>query len=222
MIEDRWDKDELAELEGKVDLSSEQLSQLRMTDVEASSLHRGSYPIEVAVCGLDMMPESMLIKPMDHWDDWSVASQAVHNITPEMLQREGVEARLVSLRVNALLQGNFTFSDAPEFDGNWYMRLFADTDVKPMFRIQHYDALLLPCRKIASTFMGPRRIADLTRKIDLVYLHTHRAGDDALKMAAGLRVLVDQDWATWFEKADYDDLLHSQGRDPAEARRRRK
>lgn len=222
MTEDQWDRGELDELERQIDLTQEQLGQLRMTDVEASSLHRGSHPIEVAVCGLDMVPEAMLIRPMDHWDDWSVASEAVHNITQEMLRRDGVDAKLVALRVNALLQGSFVFSDAPEYDGNWYMRLFADTDVLPTFRIQHYDALMLPCRKIAATFMGPGRVAALTRKVDLVYLHTHRAGEDALKMAAGLRILVDPEWAAWFEKADYDDLLRSMGRDPARERRRRK
>ncbi|NTF17044.1 hypothetical protein G6L37_01200 [Agrobacterium rubi] len=219
---DTWDRDELRELEQQIDLTSEQIAQLRMTDVEASSLHKGSHPIEVASCGLDMVPEAMLIRPLDHWDDWSVASQAVHNITQEMLRRDGIDAKLVALRVNALLAGNFVFSDAPEFDGNWFMRLFVDVDVKPMFRIQDYDALFLPCRKIAATFMGPQRLAALTRKVDLVYLHTHRAADDALRMAAGVRVLVDQDWAEWFEKADYEDLLRSQGRDPSEIRRRRK
>jgi hypothetical protein len=221
MTQDTWDREELDELEKMVDLTQEQLSSLRMTDVEASSLHRGSHPIEAAVCGLDLAPEAMLIRPMPHWEDWSVASEAVHNISRRMLEQEGQDAKLVALRINALLQGNYVFSDAPEFDGKWYMRLFADTDTQMMFRIQHYDGLLLPCRKIASTFMGPARVAKLTRKAELVYLHTHRAGDDALKMAAGLRLLVDPEWADWFENADYEDLLRSQKRDPSIRRRRK-
>lgn len=222
MTVDVWDADELEVLERQIDLSAEQIAMLRPIDVEASSLHTGSHPIEVGVCGIDMAPEAMLIRPLPHWDDWSVASENVHNISREMLERDGVDAKLVALRVNALLQGNYVFSDAPGYDGTWLTRLFADTGVKPMFQIQSYDALLLPCRKIATTFMGPDRAARLARKVDVVYLHTHRAADDVLKMAANIRVLVDPEWADWFEKADYGDLMASVGRDPAELRRRRK
>lgn len=223
MMPDVWDPEELEVLNRQIDLSAEQISMLRTVDVEASSLHAGSHPIEVGVCGLDLVPEAMLIRPLPHWDDWSVASENVHNITREMLERDGLDAKLVALRVNSLLQGNYVFSDAPEFDGKWLTKLFSDTDVRPMFHIQSYDALLLPCRKIASTFMGPDRVARLTRKVEMVYLHTHRAADDVLKMAANLRVLVDQEWADWFEKAEYDDLMQSIGRAaPAELRRRRK
>jgi hypothetical protein len=222
MARDQWNKDELQELDRQIDLTEEQISNLRMTDVEASSLFKFSYPIEVAVCGIDMVPESMLIKPLPHWDDWSVESQAVHNISRSTLVSEGQDAKLVALRITALLKGRYVFSDAPEFDENWYLRLFSDVDVRPMFRIQDYDSLLLPCRKIASGFMGPDRVARLTRKMELVYPHTHRAGEDAMHMAAGVRMLVDREWADWLEQADYDDLLRSQGRDPEKERRRRK
>jgi hypothetical protein len=57
--------------------------------------------------------------------------------------------------------------------------------------------------------------------VELVYPHTHRAGDDTLQMAAGVRAMVDRDWADWFEEADYADLMRSMGRDPAPSRRRK-
>ncbi len=221
MARDQWDKEELKELDRQIDLTEEQIADLRMTDVEASSLYKLSYPIEVAVCGIEMHPESMLIKPLPHWDDWSAESQAVHNISRAMLASDGQDAKLVALRINALVQGHYVFSDAPGFDANWYARLFTDVDVKPMFRLQNYDSLMLPCRKIATGFMGPDRVARLARKVELVYPHTHRAGDDVIQMAAGVRILVDRDWADWFEKADYADLVRSMGRDPLGSRRRK-
>jgi hypothetical protein len=221
MARDQWDKDELKELDRQIDLTDEQIADLRMTDVEASSLYKLSYPIEVAVCGIDMQPESMLIKPMAHWDDWSAESQAVHNISRSMLASDGQDAKLAALRINALVQGHFVFSDAPEFDASWLAKLFVDVDVKPMFRLQNYDSLMLPCRKIATGFMGPDRVAKLARKVELVYPHTHRAGDDVMQMAAGVRMLVDKDWADWFEAADYADLVRSMGRDPTVSRRQK-
>jgi hypothetical protein len=221
MARDQWDKDELNELDRQIDLTEEQIADLRMTDVEASSLFKLSYPIEVAVCGIDMKPESMLVKPLPHWDDWSAESQAVHNISRSMLADQGEDAKLVALRINALVKDHYVFSDAPGFDASWYAKLFTDVDVKPMFRLQSYDSLLLPCRKIASGFMGPDRVAKLARKVELVYPHTHRAGDDTLQMAAGVRAMVDRDWADWFEEADYADLMRSMGRDPAPSRRRK-
>jgi hypothetical protein len=221
MARDQWDKDELKELDRQIDLTDKQIADLRMTDVEASSLYKLSYPIEVAVCGIDMQPESMLIKPMAHWDDWSAESQAVHNISRSMLASDGQDAKLAALRINALVQGHFVFSDAPEFDASWLAKLFVDVDVKPMFRLQNYDSLMLPCRKIATGFMGPDRVAKLARKVELVYPHTHRAGDDVMQMAAGVRMLVDKDWADWFEAADYADLVRSMGRDPTVSRRQK-
>lgn len=220
MARDEFDKNSLDDLDRQIDLTAEQIADIRFTDVEASSLYKMSHPIEVAVCGFDMHPESMLIKPLPHWDDWSSESENVHHISQRMLEMEGVDAPLVAHRVNALLRGRYTFSDNPGFDEKWYMRLFADVDVRPLFKIQEYDSLLLPCTKIAANTMGPGRITRLSRKVELIYLHTHRAGDDALKMAASLRFLVDPEWADWLENADYEAVTRSLGREPQSGRRK--
>lgn len=220
MSTDVFNRGQLDRLESQIDLSPGQLADIRFTDVEASSLFKMSHPIEVAVCGFDMQPESMLIRPLPHWDDWSSESEGVHNISQRMLELEGVDATLVAHRVNVLLKGKYVFSDNPGFDGNWYMRLFADVDLKPAFGIQEYDALILPCTKIAAKTMGPARIERLTRKAELVYVHTHRAADDALRMAAVLRLLVDPEWADWLEKADYEAVTRSLGREPVSGRRK--
>lgn len=217
-----WPRDYLEELERQIDLTPEVLADIRFVDVEASSLFKTSYPIEVAVATVDMAVESMLIKPLPHWDDWSWESENVHNISREMLERDGEDARLVALRSNALLRGRYVFSDNPGFDNRWYLRLFADVDVRMGFEARDYDPLRSPAMKIAVKTMSPSEMGRLEHKVETVYQHTHRAGDDVRRMAALTRYLVDPDWRAWFERADYSDLVRKLGRDPDAPRPRRK
>lgn len=212
MNDDVWPEDYVSELEGQIDLSPELLSSVRFVDVEASSLLEMSHPIELGVASLDMSVESMLIKPLPHWDDWSWESQGVHNISPEMLERDGEDARLVALRANALLQDMHVFSDNPSYDNHWCLRLFADVDVRMGFKAQDYDSLRGPAMKIAVKTMSPAELIRSERKVETVYLHTHRAGEDAVRMAALIRFLVDREWRQWFDRADYDDLVRDAGR----------
>lgn len=207
MAADTWDKDELAELETKMDLSDQDILNLRMVDIEASSLFKLSHPIEIGVCGVDLAPEAMLIKPPPHWDDWSVASENVHRISRTMLERDGIEPRLVALRMNAIMRGKYGISDNVGFDSDWNSRLFVEADLSPLFGLQDFNGLLLSCRKIAVGFTGPKRLKKLMEKLEKVYQHTHRAGDDALQMAAAVRILVDREWADWFERQDLQKLL---------------
>jgi hypothetical protein len=93
------------------------------------------------------------------------------------------------------------------------MRLFSDVDVKPLFGLQDFGGLLLACRKIAVGFTGPKRLKKLAEKLEKVYQHTHRAGDDALQMAAAVRLQVDPDWAEWFERQDVAKLIAAAERD---------
>jgi hypothetical protein len=222
-VSDReWPKDYLQELERQIDLTPEVLSVIRFVDVEASSLFKQSYPIEVASAGIEMDVESMLIRPLPHWDDWSWESEQVHNISREMLERDGEDPRLVALRSNALLSGRYVVSDNPSYDNRWYLRMFVDTDVRMGFEAKDYDPLLAPAMKIAVRTMGPSDIARMEHKIGLVYQHTHRAGDDVRRMAAFIRYLIDPEWRSWFERADYGDLVRSLGRDPGAPRPQRK
>jgi hypothetical protein len=222
-VSDRgWPRDYLEELERQIDLTPDILADIRFVDVEASSLFKMSYPIEVAVATVDMVVESMLIKPLPHWDDWSWESENVHNISRDMLERDGEDARLVALRSNALLSGRYVFSDNPGFDNRWYLRMFADVDVRMAFEARDYEPLRSPAMKIAVRTMSPSEMARLEHKVETVYQHTHRAGDDVRRMAALIRYLVDPDWRAWFDRADYSDLVREVGRDPDAPRPRRK
>lgn len=224
MSKNGWPSSYLDELESQIDLTPDVLRDVRFIDVEASSLFKTSYPIEVAAATVDMQVESMLIRPLPHWglEDWSFESENVHNISRRMLEQEGQDAKLVALRSNALLRGRYVFSDNPGFDNRWFQRLFADVDVKMEFGAQDYEPLRSPAMKIAVRTMSPEEMGRIERKVEMVYLHTHRAGDDARRMAALIRYLVDPEWRAWFDRADFSDLVREAGRDPDAPRPRRK
>ena len=88
-------------------------------DFEASSLNSGSRPIEVAWVDADGRGESHLIRPAPGWEDWSPASERLHGISREMLEREGKPHSWVAKRALAALAGAEVFADQPAFDGHW-------------------------------------------------------------------------------------------------------
>ncbi len=92
-------------------------------DFEASSLDSGSRPIEIAWVDEEGRGESYLIKPAPSWRDWSAASQRVHGISQEMLEREGAPHAQVARRAAAVLSGASVFADQPSFDGYWLRML---------------------------------------------------------------------------------------------------
>ena len=99
---------------------------IMFVDIEASSLHHGSVPIEIGWVGEDGEAEAYLIKPEVGWDDWSVASQSIHGISRAELARDGQDAQTVAnLALRALASAEVVFSDAPAFDQAWLEVLFA-------------------------------------------------------------------------------------------------
>jgi len=168
---------------------------IRFLDVEASGLHDGSYPIEVAWADADLRVRGFLIRPMDHWDerDWSLESERVHNIPRSLLMRDGIPAVEAAHRINEALDGFVSLSDAPGFDGGWLLRLFNDTGVAPRVRIGEYADALGRLARLPD-FPAADRLDGLIDTVRLRYPHTHRAGDDALQMAALWRCLADAGW----------------------------
>jgi len=168
---------------------------IRFIDIEASGLHEGSYPIEIAWADPMLGGQCFLIKPMPGWGerDWSYESERVHGIPRARLLAEGIDAVEAAERLNAALRGKEVYSDAPNYDGMWLWRLFNDTKVRPLFTLEHEFSLLIG-------FMdGPEAldielIDDLRSKVAKRYPHTHRADADALLMAASWRCLADPEW----------------------------
>jgi len=180
------------------------LAQMRFIDVEASGLHATSYPIEIAWCGLDLQPVSMLIRPLPYWGeaDWNPEAERIHGISREKLVREGHDPRECAEAMAKALQGCFSFSDAPEFDARWLNRLFGDTGVFPGFGLRHLSLAHMLCARRSDPPIGSwQEMDESLQAVNMRYLHTHRAGDDCLRMAAQCRALADSAWRAKAGKA---------------------
>ncbi|BCO31152.1 hypothetical protein TspCOW1_12550 [Thiohalobacter sp. COW1] len=97
-------------------------------DIEASSLGRDSYPIEIAWSYPNGEVEAHLIDPYHilDWTDWDPAAQAVHGLSRRYLSEHGADPKLVAGRIQAVLAGQPVYSDAPDYDQGWLETLFGD------------------------------------------------------------------------------------------------
>ena len=87
-------------------------------DFEASSVERGSFPIEIGWCGVNGEGEAHLIRPVPDWTAWSDVSEKIHGITREQLHAEGKPVREVARRAAVAFSPRtaMVLSDAPAFD----------------------------------------------------------------------------------------------------------
>jgi hypothetical protein len=171
---------------------------LRFVDVEASGLHDRSFPLQFGWCGLDLKTSVALVRPQPEWTPelYSEESFDIHGIAYETAVREGVPAMRVAGRLNEDLVGKAVISDSPSWDGYWTKRLADSTGIDMKFGYNDFA-------RIAETF-GPvcdrwcvahyHRIVEV---VDLFYPHTHKADEDALRMAALTRMLLDRTWCEW-------------------------
>ncbi|MFT2092672.1 hypothetical protein [Paraglaciecola sp. 2405UD69-4] len=102
-------------------------------DIEASSLTRNSYPIEIAVRLGDGTSHDSLIKPIDEWKDWSHQAQAVHGITRDELFLKGKNIIEVCQTLNNICEGQTFFSDGWTWDNMWLNRLFDASGISKNF-----------------------------------------------------------------------------------------
>ena len=121
----------------------------KFLDVEASSLGKKSYPIEIAWSDNFGSIESYLINPycVSHWDDWSFSSQQIHGISRKQCREEGVSPSFICDRMSESIQlGEAIFADGGAFDTNWINVVFAEgSDLgHPEFQVLHSDLVMLP------------------------------------------------------------------------------
>jgi hypothetical protein len=110
-------------------------------DVEASGFGAASYPIEVGGQLRDGSRFSWLIQPMADWTHWDARAERLHGLSRERLERDGLPALEVCLRLNSLLAGQTVYSDAWYHDFGWIARLFHDARVGPRFRVESLQKL---------------------------------------------------------------------------------
>jgi hypothetical protein len=162
-------------------------------DMEASGLSATSVPTEFGVCGLDLTPTSFLIRPRNEWQEaeWSPMAEIMTGITRTLLAEEGVDAGQAGDMIEEALQGKVVVSDNPEADGMWLIRLKPFWLHEGVRSIKEYETKMI---YELSRSLGYETFDTLLRKTRKRYPHIHRAGPDALQMAATFRLLIDPDF----------------------------
>jgi hypothetical protein len=109
-------------------------------DFEASSLSKGSYPIEVGWAGEDGSEETHLIRPAPAWTDWDASAEAIHHISRETLLTEGEPHDAVAHRMLAALGPHEVYVTAPSWDGMWLSKLLRAAELpRHAMRMQEAD-----------------------------------------------------------------------------------
>lgn len=107
-------------------------------DIEASSFDNDSYPIEIALGGINPQTFSVtetyswMIAPMKHWTNWSAEAEKVHGISRDEILL-GVDAHEVASEINAIVENQTIWSDAAQFDRRWLNKLMEDTAIAPQY-----------------------------------------------------------------------------------------
>lgn len=172
---------------------------LAFLDLEASSLNRDSFPIEIGWVFDDGSGESFLIRPEPSWVDWSSNAQALHGISMETLLDQGHPASEVADRTTLALRGCLVVSDAPGADQKWLDSLAEAANIDRIVTVRHYyEALNVAFRplmaRVAEGASGHLSADALTKDIAsqiVIRAHAeeqilarprHRALDDALSL----------------------------------------
>ena len=155
-----------------------------LIDFEASSLNRTkSYPISVGIAIFDPTNHATpitqtyyrLIRPHHDWTDWNIASQHIHKISRDTLQRDGHSIDTIQQELHTY------FADIPLFAGSsydqyWMNRLYQHTN--PSLTLYDFDSYLYEIAQDNET-----NIKKAIKKAKNISQHTHNALDDAIHMA---------------------------------------
>jgi hypothetical protein len=156
-------------------------------DFEASCLpsHGRSFPIEVGIADLAGWSRSWLIKPDPEWRDWSwtAEAEALHGISRQQLDREGLLAAEVLDVLNTSTRGYRVISDN-DLDRAWLSTLSQAAGVPADFRIGHIAELLDLYHPTADG------ISEAVARADRVAPDRHKARFDALWLASVADSLV--------------------------------
>ena len=143
-------------------------------DFEASSLMRGSFPVEMglAVDGGDV--SSWLIRPVPEWEEWSPASEALHGLCRKQLAEEGFDVVHVAVAVLEACSAPdcVLASDNPAHDAMWLNRLLDAAGQPRSLHVQDAEATYIA---------EARRLQTLAPPPDALW---HRQVTDSLEVEA--------------------------------------
>ena len=114
-------------------------------DFEASSLMRGSFPVEVGLAIGGGGVHSWLIRPAPGWEEWSPASQAVHGLTLAQLHAEGADVSTVAASVLDVCSGPdcVLASDNPSHEQIWLDRLLDAAGLPRSLHVQDAELVYI-------------------------------------------------------------------------------
>jgi DNA polymerase III epsilon subunit-like protein len=159
-----------------------------LIDFEASCLpeYGQSYPIEVAVARIDGSSRAWLIRPVEAWRywDWSDEAEALHGISQEMLDAEGLPPAQVLAEMAEFVRDCSVYADA-DLDEYWLEVLCQAAGAKLPFPVHYLGELF-----VEQGFTRPQVVAALEeakRRLP----KEHLAREDAKRLALVVRLLMD-------------------------------
>jgi len=112
-----------------------------IVDIEASGFGANSYPIEVGVAMADGKTACYLVCPHTSWTHWDPASERLHGLRREQLEKFGRPLAEVARSLNYLLGTQTVYSDAWGVDQSWMSLLFEFAGVRQRFRLEALQCL---------------------------------------------------------------------------------
>lgn len=162
-------------------------------DVEASSLEKGSFPVEIGWClDDDAGPDSFLISPSGEWDTelgWSPVSQAIHGLRLDDLYRDGIDVHEAVQRLEAVFAGRVVASDNPAFDDYWIGMVYEAARHPRSWTIMPLDDVYTLAA--AAGQVDAVTLVRAIQAVEAIHPHPHRAAPDAFRMARKVRALAD-------------------------------
>lgn len=154
------------------------MKDIAFIDLEASGLGARSWPIEAGWCYGAGAPQAMLIKPDSSWplDQWDESAEALHGVPYEELVASGAEPAEVCETLNRALAGRIVYSDAPDWDGFWFYRLFQAGGMRQAFSVRDFFEVFRA--------MAPEALDEIVDEANRTAPRAHRAIPDVLHMRA--------------------------------------
>jgi hypothetical protein len=118
-------------------------------------------------------------------DYWHPQAERLHGISPKMLSELGVNATAACERVTRALSGCVVYSDAPDWDAFWLMRLFDAAGRRPTVKLKDFSTLM--------PAMPESRKGELLARADRLAPRRHRAAEDALHLVTIYRLAIGAD-----------------------------
>jgi hypothetical protein len=159
-----------------------------MIDFEASCLpeYGQSFPIEVALAEVGGESRQWLIRPAPEWKywDWAPEAEALHGLSREQIEREGLPVQQVLAELTEAAQGCEVYADA-DLDAFWLETLAQAARARATFPVRYLGELLVELgitrpQVVVALAEGRRRIP-----------REHAARDDALRLAMTLQLLLE-------------------------------